>query len=94
MKINWTVRIKNPVWWFQVVMSVVLPIFTYYGLSGTDITSWALLGRTLLDAIGNPYVIITALVALWNAVTDPTTAGIGDSVNALTYTEPKKREIG
>ena len=59
-----------------------------------DITSWALLGRTLLDAIGNPYVIITALVALWNAVTDPTTAGIGDSVNALTYTEPKKREIG
>lgn len=94
MKINWTVRIKNPVWWFQVVMAVVLPILTYYGLSGTDITSWALLGRTLLDAIGNPYVVITALVALWNAVTDPTTAGIGDSVNALTYTEPKKREIG
>lgn len=90
MKINWLVRVKNPLWWFQVIMAVLLPIFSYYGLSGTDITSWNVLGQTLLNAIGNPYVMITAIVALWNAVTDPTTAGIGDSANALTYTKPKK----
>lgn len=90
MQINWLVRVKNPLWWFQVIMAVLLPIFSYYGLSGIDITSWHILGQTLLDAIGNPYVVITAIVALWNAVTDPTTAGIGDSANALTYTKPKK----
>ena len=27
---------------------------------------------------------------VWNALNDPTTAGFGDSNNALTYTEPKK----
>lgn len=36
------------------------------------------------------YVVVMALVSLFNAITDPTTKGIGDSEKALTYTSPKK----
>jgi len=31
-----------------------------------------------------------ALVSLFNAITDPTTRGIGDSTTALTYKNPKE----
>ena len=52
--------------------------------------SWSTLGKTLLDAISNPYMIATVIVSVWNAINDPTTSGISDSSRAMTYTEPKK----
>ena len=33
-----------------------------------------------------------AVLAILGIVTDPTTAGVGDSAQALTYTEPKRDE--
>ena len=33
-----------------------------------------------------------AVLAILGIVTDPTTAGVGDSAQALTYTEPKRYE--
>ena len=89
MKINWKVRFKNPVFIAQLAMSVLLPILTYCGLTVQDMTSWALLGQTLLHAITNPYVLGLVIVSVWNTVNDPTTKGVGDSSNALTYTQPK-----
>ena len=40
MKINWKVRIRNPQWWFSVALAVAVPIGAYYGLTGSDVTSW------------------------------------------------------
>ena len=51
--------------------------------------SWSTLGKILLDAISNPYVIGTVIVSVWNAINDPTTKGFNDSARAMTYTEPK-----
>lgn len=89
MKINWLVRIKNPQWWFSVILAVVVPIGAYYGITGSDITSWGIFFSTLKAAVLNPYVVFSVLASVWNTVIDPTTSGISDSANALTYKKPK-----
>ena len=53
-------------------------------------TTWAKLFKTILAAISNPYVVASIAVSVFNAVIDPTTAGLCDSRQALTYTEVKK----
>lgn len=88
MKINMKVRFSNPVFIAQIVMSVLLPILTYMGLTVQDMTSWSMLGNALFEAIKNPYVLGLVIVSVWNAINDPTTKGMGDSPNALTYTKP------
>lgn len=90
MKINLKVRFHNPVFWVQIGLSILLPIMTYYGLTAQDITSWPLLGKMLWDAVQNPYVLATVAISVWNALTDPTTEGLGDSARALTYEKPSK----
>lgn len=92
MKINWKVRAKNPVFWVQVAVAIILPLIVGVGMQWTDMTSWGILGRTLLKAIENPVVVVSMLISLWNAVNDPTTAGLKDSKLAMTYEEPKKSE--
>ena len=91
-KINWKVRFsKNNILFIaQVIISVVIPILTYFGLQASDLSTWAKVWNTLIAAISNPYVVIMALISFFNAVTDPTTKGIRDSTTALSYTEPKK----
>lgn len=90
MHINWKVRIKNPLFWVQVGLAILMPILAYLGIAMDDLTSWGVLGATLLAAVKNPYVLGLVLVSVWNAVNDPTTSGMSDSAQALTYTAPKK----
>lgn len=90
MKINWKVRFKNPLFYVQIFLSVMTPILTYLGLTATDITTWAIFGDVLLKAISNPYVLLLTFVSVYNALTDPTTEGFGDSEIALTYDKPNK----
>ena len=90
MKINWKVRFRNPQFIAQLVLSVLVPILAYMGLSMEDLTSWPLLGGVLLDAIANPYVLGLVAVSVYNAINDPTTAGYGDSARALEYDRPNK----
>ena len=90
MKINWKVRFKNPMFYVQLVLSVLTPILAYTGLTATDLTTWAKLGNILVQALSNPYVLSLVVVSVYNALIDPTTAGVGDSENALTYDTPKK----
>lgn len=91
MNINWKVRFnrKNIVFLAQVVISVCVPVLTYFGLQASDLTTWGAVWNTFVQAISNPYVVIMALVSLFNAVTDPTTKGVSDSKDALTYDQPK-----
>lgn len=89
MVINWTVRFKNPVWWAQLIASLFLPILTYFGLNWGDMTSWSAIGNLLVQAIGNPVVVVSVIVSVYNTLIDPTTVGLSDSARALTYTEPQ-----
>ncbi|WP_367399618.1 phage holin [Anaerotruncus massiliensis (ex Togo et al. 2019)] len=38
----------------------------------------------------NPVVVVSVLVSVFNALTDPTTSGVNDSVRAMTYETPHK----
>ena len=86
--INWKVRVKNPVFWVQIAVAVVLPILAYMGLGWEDMTSWAALGSIFLEAVKNPVILVSVAVSVWNAVNDPTTKGLGDSQRAMGYQEP------
>ena len=90
MKINWKVRFKNPVFWANLAVSIILPILAYMGLSWEDMTTWSSLGNVLLQAIQSPVIIVSVIVSVWNLINDPTTEGLSDSKKALTYTAPNK----
>ena len=87
---NLKVRMKNWSFWVSVLISIGAPILAYFGLTAADITTWSALGRVLLEAVSNPYVVGLVLVSLYNALIDPTTKGIKDSAQALTYAKPKE----
>lgn len=90
MKINWKIRFKNPQFIAQLIVAIFIPILTYAGITAQDITSWAILLGLMVDAVSNPYVLLMVAVSVYNAVVDPTTTGLSDSQQALTYSAPKK----
>lgn len=92
MKINWKVRMKNPVFWAQLATTIVLPILAYLGLQWSDMTSWAALGEILVQAVKNPVILVSVMVSVWGIVNDPTTAGLSDSKKAMGYQSPKKED--
>lgn len=89
---NLKVRFKNPIFIAQLILAILTPILAYAGLTLQDITSWPMLGQMLLGAISNPYVLGLIAVSVWNALNDPTTAGVGDSKLAMTYEKPKSHK--
>ena len=88
---NLKVRFKNPVFIVQIILSILLPILAYRSMTLQDLTTWNTLGDLLIGAIQNPYLLGTVAVSVWNALTDPTTEGLGDSDLALTYDKPKEK---
>lgn len=88
---NFKVRFRNPVFVAQLILAILTPILAYAGLTVQDLTSWQKLGEVLLGAISNPYVLGLIAVSVWNALNDPTTAGITDSEQAMTYEKPKEK---
>jgi phi LC3 family holin len=90
MKINWKVRLKNPVFWANLAAAIVLPVLTYMGLNWSDMTTWGAFFSTMGRAFGNPVLVVSVVVSVWNLLYDPTTAGLCDSKQAMTYQEPKK----
>lgn len=89
MKINWKVRFANPEFYKQLVMAVFVPLLAYYGMNWADLTTWVSIWNLFVEAVQNPVVVLSVVVSVYNAIIDPTTKGIGDSAQALTYTEPK-----
>ena len=90
MKINWKVRVKNPVFWSQVAVAIVAPILAGLGLQWGDMTKWSAFGDALCKAAANPVIVVSVIVSLWGIINDPTTKGLSDSTQALTYDVPKE----
>ena len=89
MRINWKVRAKNPVFWVNIALSIVTPILAYLGISWESITTWYALYDIFVQAVSNPVIIVAVIVSVYNALIDPTTKGLSDSEQAMTYTAPK-----
>lgn len=89
MRINWKVRAKNPVFWVNIALSIVTPILAYLGISWESLTTWSALFDVFVQAVSNPVIIVAVIVSVYNALIDPTTKGLSDSEQAMTYTKPK-----
>ena len=83
--INWMVRIKNKTFWIAIVPAILILVQVVAALFGYTLDIGDL-GNKLLDVINAAFTVLVIL----GVVTDPTTAGIADSEQAMTYTEPKK----
>ena len=86
--INWKIRFKNPVFYIQLIVSIISSIFTYMGITASEITSWYKLFEIIRQAFSNPYIIFIMVISIYNFLIDPTTKGISDSKKAMTYDEP------
>ena len=85
MNINWTVRIKNKTFWLSLIPAVLLLIQVVAFVFGFTLDLGDL-GDKLIAVVNALFAVLVIL----GIVTDPTTEGIRDSSQALTYTEPKK----
>ena len=86
MNINWKVRIKNKNFWLTVIPAFLLLVQVVLAVFGVTID---------IGDIGNKLIAVVnaafGVLAILGIVTDPTTEGISDSDQALTYTEPRKK---
>lgn len=85
MNINWTVRLKNKTFWLALIPAVLLLVQVIAAVFGYQLDLGDL-DNKLLDVVN----ALFAVLAILGIVTDPTTAGVKDSEQAMTYTEPKK----
>lgn len=84
MGINWKVRLKNKTFWLAIIPAVLLLVQQIVGLFGVVI-DFTPLQNQLVTIIGTVFSIL----AILGIIVDPTTKGISDSKQVLTYTEPK-----
>ena len=81
MKLNWKVRFKNRVWLGSFCSLIVG--FVYSLLALFDV--FPAVTQNLVVQLLNQILTFLGLIGV---IVDPTTAGIGDSDRAMTYSEP------
>ena len=82
MKLNWTVRFKNPLWLSAFLAFILTTVYQALGMF--DIVP-AIPQSAITDTID----AIIKLLTLGGILIDPTTKGLGDSTQALQYSTPK-----
>ena len=85
--INWKVRLKNPAFWTGLIGVLATLAISVAQLLGVDIAEVVNGWQSALVAL---VTAIFGILALVGVVTDPTTSGVSDSNQALTYTKPKE----
>lgn len=86
-KINWKVRLKNKAFWLSIIPAVLLLAQVVAAVFGYSLDVGAV-GDKLLAVVNALFVVL----AILGVVADPTTAGLSDSRQALTYEAPKQKE--
>ncbi len=85
--INWKVRIGNKTFWLTIVPALALLVQVVAAVFGITVD--------LTDTVAKLVDVINALFAVLvivGVVVDPTTAGVSDSAQAMTYTAPRAKE--
>lgn len=84
--INWKVRIKNKNFWLAVIPAMLLLIQAIVSVFGVTVDFTDITGK--LVAVVNAAFVVLSILGI---VMDPSTAGVGDSKQALTYDKPKEK---
>lgn len=87
MGINWRVRVRNKTFWLAIIPAALLLVQQIAGLFGLAV-DFTQLQDKIIDIVGTVFCIL----AILGIVVDPTTKGVTDSDQALTYHEPKGAE--
>lgn len=85
MSINWSVRAKNKAFWLALIPALLLLVQQVCALFGVVLEIEGL-SAELVNITGTVFAVLSLL----GVVNDPTTAGLADSEQAMTYTEPKR----
>lgn len=83
--INWQVRLKNKQFWMSIIPAVLLLIQVVADVFGFELNLGEL-GDKLLAVVNAIFGVLTIL----GVVVDPTTKGINDSTQAMSYAIPKE----
>lgn len=83
--INWKVRIKNKLFWLALIPAVLMLVSTVASVAGFNL-DFTVLGEKLGAVVEAVFAVLTIL----GIVVDPTTQGISDSAQAMTYQEPRR----
>lgn len=82
---NFSVRFKNKAFWITFIPALLLIIQVIGSIFGYSLE---------LDDLGNKLLLavnaVFALLTMLGIFVDPTTSGINDSLQAMTYDVPKK----
>lgn len=84
--INWLVRIKNKNFWLAIIPALLVLVQVVAALFGYSLDLGDI-GNKLIAVVNAVFVVL----AILGIVVDPTTEGVSDSKQALTYTEPKSK---
>lgn len=83
MNINWKVRLKSGSWWLGIISAVVTAVFAVLQLCDVALPVTA---EQVLQAA----TLVLMIPAAIGITTDPTTKGVSDSAQAMTYNTPKQ----
>lgn len=81
MKMNWKVRFKNKTW-LTMFLSLII------GFTFNILKLFEIFPTVTENQVMEIVTQVLTLLGLIGVIVDPTTAGIGDSERALSYTEP------
>jgi phi LC3 family holin len=84
MKINWKVRLKNKNFWIAFIPALLLLIQVVAAVFGFTLDLGDL-GNQLLAVVNAAFAVLSIV----GVITDPTTKGVSDSEQAMTYDKPK-----
>lgn len=82
MGINWKLRLKNKTTLTTLAITVIAAVYSILSILGV-------VPSIAQEQITNLAITIITLLAALGIVVDPTTQGVGDSVQAMEYEEPK-----
>lgn len=90
-QINWRVRMKSPQFWIGILSAIAVFVISIAAVFGFDLTDSI---NHMTEALTSAVLALFSIGAALGVITDPTTQGVGDSLQAMTYTEPKPQGVG
>lgn len=85
MNINWKVRVSNKLFWFAFIPAAIVLIQSILSCFGVEF-DFSFVEQKLINIIE----AIFTFLAVIGVVIDPTTKGVSDSNQAMTYKNPKE----
>ncbi|EPH98198.1 holin, phage phi LC3 family [Enterococcus faecalis 13-SD-W-01] len=87
--INWKVRLRNPQFLVPFILFLLSTIGSITHVTDADLSTWSGIVKVAHGLVMNPSQLFALAFALYGYIVDPTTKGVKDSEQALTYEKPK-----